>query len=56
VRRTDPIPSRLVRLLLALISRHALRVRLRTMENLRQRLEGLDPQEDAASDPARTLG
>lgn len=56
VRRTDPIPSRLVRLLLPLISRYALRVRLRTMESLRQRLEGLGRKQAAASDPARTPG
>lgn len=41
VQRTDPIPSRRVRLLLPLITRYALRVRLRTIENLRQQLEGL---------------
>ncbi len=41
VRRTDPIPSRTVRLFLPLISRYALRLRLRTIENLRQCLEGL---------------
>jgi hypothetical protein len=41
VRRTDPIPSRAVRLLAPLITRYALRVRLRTIENLRQRLEDI---------------
>jgi ligand-binding SRPBCC domain-containing protein len=41
VRRTDPIPSRTVRLLAPLITRYALRLRRRTIENLRQRLEGL---------------
>lgn len=43
VRRTDPIPNRAVRLLAPLITRYALRHRLRTIERLRQRLEGLDP-------------
>jgi ligand-binding SRPBCC domain-containing protein len=41
IRRTNPIPSRLVRLLLPLIAGYALRVRLRTIENLRRRLEAL---------------
>jgi hypothetical protein len=45
VRRTDPIPSRMVRLLAPLITRYALRIRLRTVENLRQRLEGLGQTE-----------
>jgi ligand-binding SRPBCC domain-containing protein len=40
VRRTNPIPGRAIRLLLPLITRYALRVRFRTIEKLRQRLEG----------------
>lgn len=43
-RRANPIPNRAVRLLAPLITRYALRLRLRTIENLRQRLERLGPQ------------
>lgn len=45
VRRTDPFPNRAVRLLAPLIARYALRHRLRTIEKLRQQLEGLRPTE-----------
>lgn len=41
VRRADPIPNRLVGVLLPLISRYALRHRMRTIERLRQRLDAL---------------
>lgn len=52
VRRTDPIPSRMVRLLLPLITRYALRHRLRTIDNLRQRLEGLGREGSTATSPS----
>ena len=42
VRRANPIPNRTTRLLLPLVTRYALRVRFRTIENLRRRLEDLD--------------
>ncbi len=42
--RTDPIPSRMVRLLMPLVSRYAMRHRLRTIESLRPRLEALGPE------------
>ena len=41
VRRTNPFPGRAARLLSPLIIRYAMRVRLRTIERLRQQLEGL---------------
>jgi uncharacterized protein YndB with AHSA1/START domain len=41
VRRTDPIPNRAVQLLAPLITRFALRLRVRTIERLRERLEQL---------------
>lgn len=43
VRRANPIPNRTTRLLLPLVTRYALRVRFRTIENLRRRLEDLGP-------------
>ena len=42
-RRANPISNRAVRLFAPLITRFALRLRLRTIENLRQRLEDLGP-------------
>ncbi len=44
VRRANPISNRAVRLFAPMITRWALLLRLRTIENLRQRLEGLGPR------------
>ncbi|HLO34631.1 MAG TPA: SRPBCC family protein, partial [Candidatus Deferrimicrobium sp.] len=41
VRRTDPVPNPLIRLLLPIVTRFALRLRMRTIERLRQRLDAL---------------